>query len=156
MKKIVIPVIAFFIITIGGIIFSISINYTKVQFGKDTMFHMMTIAEGGTLTAEYKDIKTNVVGRNLQRINSVLGVSAINRVYGKTEYDENEAVYLYFSDGAKYIVAPDPEVSDGAFIIYSYKNKNLAFRVKGYNSMTWVKKAISPSGIYNRNEIIEE
>ncbi len=156
MKKILIPVIVFFVIAIGGIIFSISINYTKVQFGKDTMFHMMTVGEGGALTAEYKNVKTNVIGRNLQRVNSVLGVSTITRIYRKPTYDGNEAAYLKFSDGAEYIIAPDPDVSDGVFIIYKYKNKKLVFKVKGYNSMTWIKKAISPSGIYNSNEVISD
>ena len=155
MKKFLIPVIVFFIVVIGGIIFAISTNYVKVQFSKDLMFHMMALQDGETLTAEYNNVTTNVVGRNLQRVNSVLGVSAINRVYKKPGFDSDKAVYLTFSHGAEYIVAVDPSESDGVFIFYEYKNKKQVFKVSGYNSITWIKKAVSPSGIYNNNEVLD-
>ena len=155
MKKILIPVIIFFVVVISGITFSISTNYVKVQFSKDLMFHMMALQDGETLTAEYNDVTTNVTGRNLQRVNSVLGVSAKNRVYKKPEYDFEKAVYLTFSHGAEYIVAEDQSVNEGIFIFYSYKSKKQVFKVHGYNSMTWIKKAVSPSGIYNSNDVID-
>lgn len=155
MKKYLLVVI----ILLGGMIavvaITISGNYNKVQFSKDLQYHMTTISEGGSLTATYQNTTTNVVGRNLQRINSVIGVSAAERTYNRPDYDENDAVTLSFSHGAEYIIIPNPSVSDGVFIFYSYKNKNQVYKVSGYDSMTWVKKAISPSGIYNPNEVME-
>lgn len=154
MKKYLLVVI----ILLGGMIavvaVTISGNYNKVQFSKDLQYHMTTISEGGTLTATYKDTTTNVVGRNLQRINSVVGVSAAERTFKRPEYDENDAVTLSFSHGAEYIIVPNPDVEDGVFIFYSYKNKDQVYKVSGYNSMIWVRKAISPSGIYNPNEVL--
>lgn len=155
MKKIIIPVIVFFVLSIGSIVFAISESYTKVQYGKDTMFHMMTLDEGETVTATCDGVSTNVLGRNTQRIYSTLTVSEIKRIFSKPKWDEETAIYLDFSDGAKYIVAHDPSEDDGVFIIYSYKNKNLRFKVSGYNSYNWLKRAISPEGIFNKNELLD-
>ncbi|MCK5759019.1 MAG: hypothetical protein KAH14_07980 [Clostridiales bacterium] len=154
MKKIIIPVVIFFIIVIGSIAFAVADSYAKTQYGKDTMFHMMTLSEGEILTGEYKDVKTQVTGRNTQKIYSVISVWELKRLYKRPAWDAEEAVYLNFSDGAEYIVAVDPSINDGVFIIYSYKNRTKYFKVNGYNTMSWVKKAISPSGIYSTNEVI--
>jgi len=154
MKKVIIPVVIFFIIVIGGISFAVADSYAKTQYGKDTMFHIMTLSDGGILTAQYKDVKTQVTGRNTQKFYSVISVFELKRLYTKPDWDAEDAVYLNFSDGAEYIVALDPSVNDGVFIIYSYKNKTIYFKVSGYNTMSWVKKAVSPSGIYSTNEVI--
>ncbi len=154
MKKIIIPVVIFFILVIGSIAFAVADSYAKTQYGKDTMFHMMGLSEGEILTCEYKDIKTQVTGRNTQKIYSVISVYELKRLYSKPDWDAKEAIYVNFSDGAEYIVALDPSINDGVFIIYSYKNKTIYFKVNGYNTMSWVKKAISPSGIYSTNEVI--
>ena len=154
MKKIIIPVVIFFIIVIGGISFAVADSYAKTQYGKDTMFHIMTLSEGEILTAQYKDITTQVTGRNTQKIYSVISVFELKRLYIKPDWDAKEAVVLNFSDGAEYTVAIDPSVNHGVFIIYSYKNKTIYFKVNGYNTMQWVKKAVSPSGIYSTNEVI--
>lgn len=156
MKKFIIPVVIFFVIVIGGISFAVADSYTKTQYGKDTMFHMMSLSEDGTLTAQYKDIKTQVTGRNTQKIYSVISVFELKRLYRKPDWDTKEAVYLSFSNGAEYIVSLDDSIADGAFIIYTYKNKTIYFKVNGYNTMSWVKKAVSPSGIYSTNEVVSD
>ena len=155
MKKIIIPLVVFFVITIGGIIFAVSDSYTKVQYEKDALFHMMSLEEGGSLVAEYDNTVTKVLGRNISRINKVITVSELKRLYSKPDWDENAAIFLRFSDGAEYIIAEDPSVDDGVFILYSYKNKKLRFKVNGYNSFDWAKKAISSDGIFNENEVLD-
>lgn len=155
MKKVIIPVIAFFVLSIGFIVFSISQSYVKVQYGKDAMFHMMTLDDGATVTATCDGVSTNVIGRNTQRIYSTLTVSELKRIFKKPEWDEKSAIYLNFSDGAKYIIAHDPSENDGVFIFYTYKNKTLRFKVSGYNSYNWLKRAISPEGIFNKNELLD-
>ena len=155
MKKILIPVIIFFVIVIGGIAFAVSDSYSKVQYGKDAMFHMMTMEDGGVMSAEYNGTNTQVVGRNTSRVYSVLTVSALKRVYSKPDITDNEAVYINFTDGAAYIIYKDPSVTDGVFIFYTYKGKKLYLKVDGYNSFTWIKKAISPSGIFNENIVLD-
>ncbi|MBN2558331.1 MAG: hypothetical protein JXB33_06230 [Clostridia bacterium] len=155
MKKIVIPVVVFFVVIIASIIFAVSDSYTRVQYGKDTMFHRMTLDEGGTLEAEYDDVTTLVAGRNLQRIYSSLTVSEMKRIYKKPSWDPDTAIYLRFSDGAQYIIAEDPSVIDGVFILYTYKKENIRFTLSGYKTFDWIKRAIAPDGIYNDNPIIE-
>lgn len=154
MKKILIPVVIFFIIVIGSISFAVADSYAKTQYGKDTMFHMMTLSEGGILIGEYNDVKTQVTGRNTQKVYSVISVFELKRLYRKPDWGSEETVYLNFSDGAEYIITTDPSIHDGVFIIYTYKNKTKYFKVSGYNTMSWVKKAVSPSGIYSTNEVI--
>jgi len=154
MKKFIIPVILFFVIVIGSIIFAVSESYDRVQYDKDAMFHSMSLSNDGTLTAEYKGIVTQVLGRNTQRIHSMLTVSAKKRLYFKPTYDENETIYLTFSDGAEYIVVENTSMNDSVYIKYSYKKKSQWFKITGYNSLKWAKQAISPDGIYIENILI--
>lgn len=156
MKKILIPVIIFMAALIGFITFGISRSFAKVQYEKDVMGHVMSVGKEGDLEAQYNGTKTNVVGQNVRRINSVLTVSEMERVYKKPPLDEDRGVFLSFPDGAEFILIEDPEVEDGAYIRYSYKKKVRWYRVEGYETMMWVTRAISPEGIYTENEMIFE
>lgn len=155
MKKYIIPVIIFFVISIGSVIFFVSSSYTLVQYKKDTRYHITTLQENETLTATYKEVTTQVVGRNSSRIYSLLTVSEIKQIHKKPTYAENNAIQLNFSDGATYIVVEDPSINDSIFILYSYKNKKLYFKISGYNSLEWTEKAISPEGLFNENILID-
>ena len=156
MKKIIIPVILFLVIAIGSMVFAISDSYSRVQYDKDAMFHMMSLSQDGTLTAEYQGTVTQVLGRNTQRINSLLTVKAINRLYFKPSYAEENTIFLTFSDGAEYIIAENTDEDDSVFIRYSYKKKIQWYKITGYNSLNWAIKAISPEGIYRENLVISE
>lgn len=154
MKRYIIPVIVFFAISVGSIIFFVSSSYTMVQYKKDTRFHITTLQDNETLMAEYLGVTTQVVGRNTSRIYSILTVSEIKHIYKKPKFVENNAIYLNFSDGATYIITEDPSIDDGIFILYYYKSKKLYFKLDGYNSLEWTTKSISPEGLFNENVLI--
>lgn len=156
MKKILIPAIIFMSVLIGFITFGISRSYAKVQYEKDVLSHVMSARSEGNLEAEYQGTKTKVLGQNVQRINAVLTVSEMKRLYKKPPFDEENGVYLSFPDGAEFILVVDPDIADGAYIKYSYKNRNKWFHVEGYDTMMWATRAISPEGIYIENESITE
>jgi len=154
MKKIIIPVAAFFVIVLGIIIFYISSSYQLVQYGKDTRFHIATLSDGGTLTAELDGLKTQVIGRNVQRVGWVLDISEKSKVWKKPDYNENEAIYLTFSDGAEYVIAKDPEDSNAIFILYEYNSKKVRFHLEGYNAWSWATRATAPDGLYIENIVL--
>lgn len=156
MKKILIPLIIFMSALIGFITFGISRSYAKVQYEKDVMSHVMSVGTKGNLEAEYQGTKTNVVGQNVRRINSVLTVSEMKRIYKKPALDEKDGVCLSFPDGAEFILIEDPDVEDGVYIGYSYKKRVKWFRVEGYDTMMWVTRAVSLEGLYTENERITE
>lgn len=154
MKKIIVSLIIFFVFSIGSIVFAVSLNYNKVQYGKDILFHIMNVEEDGELIAEYNDQTTSVLGRNINKLHSILTVSAMKRLFSNPEWDTNSAITLNFSNGAEYIIAKDLSVDDGVFILYTYKNRKLRYKIEGYGSFNWAEKAVSPEGIYNENIII--
>ena len=156
MKKILIPLIIFMTALIGFVTFGISHSYAKVQYKKDVMSHVMSVGAEGNLEAEYQGTRTNVLGQNVRRINTVLTVSEMKRIYLKPPLDEENGVYLSFPDGAEFILIEDLDADDGAYIRYSYKNRDKWFRVEGYDTMMWVTRAISPEGLYTENESITE
>ncbi|GEM_PF-1022647 len=156
MKKILIPIGLIFAVGLGLIVFSVYRAYHNVQYEKDMIAHVMEVNKGGELIAEYNGVKTRVLGSNIVRIRSVLTVSDRQRVYTKPDCDTENAVKLTFSDGAEYIVANDPAGVDSVFVLYSYKNKKLYFKIEGYKTMDWTLRAISPEGIAYENEVIEE
>lgn len=155
MKKYVIPVILFFVIVIGSIIYGITISFNRVQYGKETSLHAARVQEGGELIAEYNGVTTKVTGQNVDRLTKAIMVTETENLLSKPEYDANTSITLKFSDGATYIVAHDDSSDDSVFVIYSYKVKEYYIRIEGYNAFSWVEKAISPQGIYNENFIVK-
>ncbi len=155
MKKFIIPVIIMIAIFVGSAIFAVYLNYTVVQYEKDLLWHIMTLEEeGGELTAEYDGQTVRVLGNNIIRISKIVSVYERKHIFKEPVYDEDKAVFLHFSDGAEFVVFEDTQEDDAVYIIYTYKKKELFFHVQGYNSWSWLQKAISPEGISSPNEVI--
>lgn len=155
MKKIAIPVILFVVIAVGSIVFGVSISYRKVQYQKDAVAHVFVVNEdGGELVAEYNGVTTKVLGQNVDRVFKAIKGNEMEYLFSRPKYNNDTAIKLKFSDGATYEVAHDNPEEDSVFVIYNYKGKNYFIRIKGYNSFSWLERAISPQGIYNENEII--
>lgn len=155
MKKILIPIFIFLAFAIGFLIFITSLSYSRIQYEKDTLAHVMDVDSGGELVAEYNGETTKVLGQNVYRIKSSITVTERERLFSKPKYNSDEVITLKFSDGATYIVVQDDSENDSVFIIYNYKGKNLYLKIEGYNSFSWVKRAISPQGIFNENIVIQ-
>lgn len=155
MKKIAIPIILFVIIAVGSIVFCVSISYRKVQYQKDAVAHIIDVKEdGGELVAEYNGVTTKVVGQNVDRVFKAIKGNEMEYLFSRPEYDSDTSITLKFSDGATYVVAHDNPEEDSVFVIYNHKGKDYLIRIKGYNSFSWLERAISPQGIYNENEIV--
>lgn len=152
MKKIIIPAFALFAILLGIVVFAVVMSFNNTQYVKDALAHVMAVNDGGELTAEYQGRTTRVLGSNMTRIQKIVTVTERRPLLIKPKYDPQGAIKLHFSDGAEYIIAEDPSVSDGAFVLYSYKGRNLYFSIKGYKTIDWTIRAVSPEGIYEPNE----
>lgn len=155
MKKVLIPVIVFFVIVLGSIIFFINSSFQLTQYTKATHFHINTVIDGGTLETELDGVRTQIAGRNLQRVEWVLDISAKQKIYRKPEINEDEAIYFYFSDSAEYVLAKDPGDSNSVYIFYKYKNMKMRFHLEGYNAWDWATRAVSPEGIYMENIVLD-
>lgn len=155
MKKVLIPVAVFFIVVIGSMAFFINESFQLVQYEKATRFHISTLSDGGTLTVDHNDVTTQIVGRNVQRVGWVLDISAKERIRKNPEFNESDAIYFHFSDGAEYVMAKDPEDADSVYILYEYKNNKLRFHLEGYKAWDWATRTVSPDGLYIENIVID-
>lgn len=155
MKKYIIPVALFLVVVIGSIIFGVSMSYKRVQYGKETSLHVARVHEGGELIAEYDGVTTKVVGQNVDRLMKAIIVTETEHLVSRPEFDRGTSITLKFPDGATYIIAHDDSCDDRVFVIYSYKGKEYYTRTEGYNSFSWVERAISPQGIYNENILVD-
>ncbi len=156
MKKFLIPVLVILGIFLATTIFAIYLNYSKVQYEKDLLFHNLRLEDGGELICEYNGMTTRILGGNITRISKVVSVSERRRLFKEPEYNKDEAIYIQFSDGAEYIIAVDESMEDAVFVIYKYKNKEQYYSIQGYNSFDWAQRAVSPEGTSSTNEVIED
>ncbi|MBN2878305.1 MAG: hypothetical protein JXN65_01625 [Clostridia bacterium] len=155
MKKFLIPVLTILGIFLVTAVFAIYLNYSKVQYDKDLLFHNLRLQDGGELICEYNGMTTRILGGNVSRISKVVNVYEKRRLFKEPEYNKDEAIYLTFSDGAEYIIAVDESMDDAVFVIYKYKNKEQYYSIQGYHSFDWAQRAVSPEGTSNPNEVVE-
>lgn len=154
MKKVVIPVVAFLVIGLGTLIFFLSMNFAQVQYQKDTEAHLLS-AQAGDVTATYAGQTTRISAENLGRVQFVLTISERQRVFFKPDCSMEDAVCIFFPDGAQYAVIPDDSADDAVYLCYTDDSKDLWLRIEGYNAMDWAVRVVSPEGIYAPNEVIE-
>lgn len=155
LKKIVIVVVVFLLLGLMGIIIPLSLHYDTVQMEKDMIAHVMSTAEG-ELIASRAGQTTKVTGRNIDRIASALTPTERQRLFRKPAFDEADAIFLNFPNGASFIIAEvDPEL-DKAIVVYRYKRKIRYLSINGYKTFSWISRAVSPEGVYNENELLSE
>ena len=53
MKRTLIPVILFLAVGIGILAYSFSLSYSKMQYEKDILLHILNLDDNGELTAEF-------------------------------------------------------------------------------------------------------
>lgn len=153
MKKIVIAVTLFFVIGLTALIVPLSLRFDTVQYEKDMLAHVISCDEGD-LIAEYDGQRTRVLGRNISRIASTLSPVARRRLLREPVIDLAQAAIIRFPDGAVFTIAASDTGEDQAYVIYRYKGKNRYFSITGYNTFSWILRAISPEGVYNPNELL--
>jgi hypothetical protein len=153
LKKIVIAVALFMAIGLTAIIIPLSLRFDTVQYEKDMLAHVISCDEGD-LIAEYEGQRTRVLGRNISRIASTLSPVARKRLLREPAIDPAQAAVIRFPDGAVFTIAESGAAKDQAYVIYRYKGKNRYFSITGYNTFSWILRAISPEGVYNENELL--
>jgi hypothetical protein len=154
LKKLVWIVVIFLVAAITALVVPIALRYDHIQYEKDMLAHVMSCNDGD-LIAKYQGQTTRVIGRNIDRISSTLTVTERKKLLRKPEFDAASAITLQFPDGAFFTVAPSQSDDQTAFVHYQYKGKNRYLSITGYRTMHWISKAISPQGLYQENEVIE-
>ncbi len=155
MKKVLIPLLVFLALGIGSVIFFVSMQFTQVQYDKDTQSHMITAQSGGELTASASGQKTRISADNFGRLEWLLTISERERLFAKPDCSLDDAVCFFFPDGAQYTIAPDETADDAVFLCYSDDGSELWFRIEGYNAMDWAKRIASPDGVDGPNEVMD-
>lgn len=152
MKKVVIPVVTFLVLGLGTLIFFLSISFAQVQYQKDTEAHLVS---AGDVTATYAGQTTRISAENMGRVQWVLTISERQRVFVEPDCSLDDAVSIFFPDGAQYAIFPDDSADDAVYLCYTDDGKDLWLRIEGYNVMDWAVRIVSPEGIYAPNEVIE-
>lgn len=155
MKKVVIPVLIFFGLLLGVVIFFVGMRFSQVQYEKDVQAHFMEIAEGGELTAESGGQTTRISADNWGRAQWLFTITERKRLFLTPDVSSDGSIVFTLSDGAEYTVYPDTSAEDSAYLHYTYGSHSLWFRVEGYAVMDWATRLASPEGVYSPNEVIE-
>ncbi|MDW7658768.1 MAG: hypothetical protein SCM11_16490 [Bacillota bacterium] len=151
MKKIVIAVTLFLVIGLTALIVPLSLRFDTVQYEKDMLAHVISCNEGD-LIAEYEGQRTRVLGRNISRIASTLSPAARKRLLWEPAIDLEQAAVIRFPDGAVFTIAESEAAKDQAYVVYRHKGRSRYFSITGYNTFSWIIRAISLEGVYNENE----
>lgn len=154
--------IAGFIVVIAAA--SIFINWINLSlissdYSKEMQLHQIYLGfEDSSLIASQGDEHYSLRGGNISRAMSTLSVSD-HRVLRKIPvFNEEEAIYLSLSNGAKFTVAPDPNYTgakDRAFIIYEHEGTSTYLSVEGYQTIEWLEEVIGPVGAYGPNQKVK-
>lgn len=155
MKKVVIPIIIFFIVAIAAVYIPVSIRLDYFRYENELTAHLAAQKEGGEIIAEYKGQKTRLIDGNADKLIWAATLTERQRIFIKPGYDEADAATILFSDGAKLIFAPLEETGDKALIVYIFEGRTRYYSLKGYKTMEWVFKIISPEGYYAPNEVVK-
>lgn len=155
MKKVVIPIIIFFIIAIAAIYIPVSIRLDYFRYENELTAHLAVQKEGGEIIAGYKGQKTRLIDGNADKLIWAATLTERHRVFIKPGYNEADAVTILFSDGAKLIFAPLEETGDKALIVHVFGGRTRYYSLKGYKTLEWVKRIISLEGYYVPNEEIK-
>jgi hypothetical protein len=157
MKKVVIPVLIFFGLLLGAVIFFVGVRYSQVQYEKDTQGHFVAIAqdENGQMTAKSGGVTVLVSPDNWGRGQWLFTITERKRLASKPDVSLDDGIVFTLSDGAVYTVVADTSAEDAAYICYTFEGRDKWFRIEGYKVMDWATRLASPEGIYAPNEVIE-
>lgn len=154
-KKSLVAVVVFLIVGIAAIIFPLSMRYDFIQYEKDMQSHVMSL-DDGPLHGEYNGIKTQVIGGNIGRVVSTLTPSSRKRLYKTPDIDPADRLTVIFPDGARFDAYPSITDSETTYIHYQYQSKDRWLSISRLDTMNWLKKAVSPEGTSNENEVVVE
>lgn len=155
MKKVVIPIVIFFIIAIASIYIPVSMRLDYFRYENELTAHLAAQKEGGEIIAEYKGQKIRLLDGNADKLIWAATLTERQRIFKKPDYDETAAVTIFFPDGAQLIFAPLEETGDKALIVHIFEGRTRYYSLKGYKTMEWVQRIISPEGYYVPNEEIK-
>lgn len=155
MKKVVIPIIIFFIVATASVYIPVSIRLDYFRYENELIAHLAAQKEGGDIIAEYKGRMTRLMDGNADKLIWAATLTERQRIFIKPEYDQSEAVTVTFSDGGELIFAPLEQTGDKALIAHDFEGRTRYYSLKGYKTMEWVLKIISPEGYYAPNEAVK-
>lgn len=155
MKKVVIPVIIFFIIALAAVYMPLSIRFDYFRYENELTAHLAGQKTGGEIFAEYKGQRTRVMDGNADKLIWAVTLTDRKRIFMKPGYDPTEAVMVFFPDGAELIIAPLEKTGDKVLIVHIFEGRTRYYSLEGYNTIGWVQKSICPEGYYVPNEVVK-
>ncbi|MGN1308128.1 MAG: hypothetical protein ACI4V3_10715 [Faecousia sp.] len=157
MKKVVLAVVALLVVGgLGAVIFFVVRSYDNNTYNRRLLIHPASITAEAPAVAEYDGMRVAISPRNITRIMDDVGRKSRDNVYLRPDYVTETAVKITFPDGAEYIVGQDPEDEQRCYILYSYDGSSLYYSTYKLSTLDWVRKAVSPDGLYEPNTILED
>jgi hypothetical protein len=111
---------------------------------------------GDGILATYRGQTTHIINSNVDRLIWALSIGEGKRHLQLTDRNPaSDAVTVQFGDKLKITVFPIDENSDEVFIRYEAPGKTRHYTLKGFKSMEWLEKIVSPEGYWEPNEVVD-
>lgn len=157
MKKMILAVVALLAVGgLGAMLFFVMRSYDNNTYNRRLLSHPASITAEAPAIAEYDGMRVALSSRNVTRVMEDVGRKSRDDVYLRPDYVAETAVKITFPDGAEYIVGLDPEDEQRCYILYSYDGSSLYYSTYKLATFDWVRKAVSPDGLYEPNTVLED
>lgn len=155
MKKWLIAIGILAVVGIVLIVVPLSNRYASIQYKKQVQMAALiaTSSEQGWLKAEHNGVATNVLGRNVDRINNMLTPTECKRILFAPQLETE--ITLTFSSGDVITISKYPQHEDCVLVHITGEDGSYNFSIEGYGVMDNVGEAISLEGASNANELWE-
>jgi hypothetical protein len=111
---------------------------------------------GDGILATYRGQTTRIIGSNVDRLIWALSIGEGQRRLQLTDKKAaGDAVTVQFGEKLKITVFPIDVSTDEVLIRYEAPGKTRRYTLKGYKSMEWLEKIVSPEGYWEPNEVVE-
>lgn len=155
MKKILIPVIAVFIVIVlffGGAIW---LKDDQLAYERELVKHFAVAMSEGGIRAVENGVTTYLADSNSEKLRPVLCRAERSYEPFRRRTEGARVIELYVDDEMTIVVEePDPNV-DTVYIYYTCGSKQRTLSISGYQTMRWVDSIVSPEGYYGPNTTAE-
>lgn len=128
----------------------------KINYRRDIVKYAGEALDGIGILATYGDQTTRILGSNVERLIWALTIGDSQRKLQL--WDRNcpkEYVTVRFGEKLTMTVWPLSNGTDEVCIQFRGPRKSRQYTLKGYKTMEWLEKIISPEGYWEPNEIVE-
>jgi len=128
----------------------------KINYKTDIVKYAGKAQDDGDILATWRERTTRIINSNVERLVWVLTIGESKRQLQLADRDETqEHVTIRFGENLTITVWPLSNDTDEVFIRFRGPGKSQQYTLKGYKTMEWLLKIISPEGYWEPNELTD-